>query len=82
VPDRDEEAMMARTVAHAVVQRLAEWGVCRLFGYSGDGINTLFGSAVRSTISHPSPRRAQAPPAQLPRAGGFHAGRWMPTWRG
>jgi pyruvate dehydrogenase (quinone) len=41
--------MMARTVAHAVVQRLAEWGVCRLFGYSGDGINTLFGALREGT---------------------------------
>ncbi len=40
---------MARTVAHAVVQRLSDWGVCRLFGYSGDGINTLFGALREGT---------------------------------
>jgi thiamine pyrophosphate-dependent acetolactate synthase large subunit-like protein len=41
--------MMARTVAHAVVQRLSDWGVCRLFGYSDDGINTLFGALREGT---------------------------------
>jgi pyruvate dehydrogenase (quinone) len=41
--------MMGQTVAHAVVRRLADWGVCRIFGYSGDGINTLFGALREHT---------------------------------
>lgn len=32
---------MAKTVGDFVLERLAEWGVRRLFGYPGDGINGL-----------------------------------------
>src|SRR3954470_22229576 len=35
-------------VADAVVKRLDDWGVQRLFGYSGDGINTLLGAIRRA----------------------------------
>src|SRR3954453_13488478 len=35
-------------VADAVVKRLGDWGVQRLFGYSGDGINTLLGAIRRA----------------------------------
>jgi pyruvate dehydrogenase (quinone) len=35
-------------VADLVVQRLQAWGVRRLFGYSGDGINTLLGALRRA----------------------------------
>ena len=35
---------MARTVADLVVERLHEWGVHRVFGYPGDGINGVFGA--------------------------------------
>ena len=34
--------MTERTVADAIVTRLGEWGVDRIFGYSGDGINGFF----------------------------------------
>ncbi|MFI5494157.1 thiamine pyrophosphate-requiring protein [Actinoplanes sp. NPDC051859] len=36
--------MAQRTVADLLVQRLAEWGVERVFGYSGDGIDPVLGA--------------------------------------
>lgn len=30
---------MTRTVGDFLVERLHEWGVTRIFGYPGDGIN-------------------------------------------
>src|SRR6195952_334481 len=35
-------------VADLVVQRLRDWGVTRLFGHSGDGINTVLGALRRA----------------------------------
>ncbi|GAA3687470.1 thiamine pyrophosphate-requiring protein [Arthrobacter ginkgonis] len=40
--------MAERLVADAMVERLNAWGVRRLFGYSGDGINTFIGALRRS----------------------------------
>src|SRR5918993_4615670 len=37
------------TVADAIVARLGEWGVERIFGYSGDGINGVMEALRRST---------------------------------
>ncbi|HWJ10015.1 MAG TPA: thiamine pyrophosphate-requiring protein [Nocardioides sp.] len=37
-----------RTVADLLVERLRAWGVQRLFGYSGDGINTFMGALRRA----------------------------------
>jgi pyruvate dehydrogenase (quinone) len=39
---------MARSVADFLVDRLHEWGVRRLFGYPGDGINGVFGALNRA----------------------------------
>jgi phage terminase large subunit GpA-like protein len=39
--------MMAKTVGDFVWQRLREWGVGRVFGYPGDGINGLVGALDR-----------------------------------
>ena len=41
-----KEGPMAQQVADYVLERLSEWGVHRVFGYPGDGIN---GSSARST---------------------------------
>src|SRR4051795_3456231 len=41
--------MTERLVADAVVERLQAWGVERIFGYSGDGINAFMGALRRST---------------------------------
>jgi pyruvate dehydrogenase (quinone) len=39
---------MARTVGDFIVQRLAAWGVRRVYGYPGDGINGVFGALQRA----------------------------------
>jgi pyruvate dehydrogenase (quinone) len=39
---------MARTVSDFILDRLSQWGVKRIFGYPGDGINGLMGALDRS----------------------------------
>ncbi len=39
---------MARTVSDFLIERLAEWGVRRIFGYPGDGINGIMGALARA----------------------------------
>ena len=39
---------MAKTVGDFIVERLYDWGVRRMFGYPGDGINGLFGALNRA----------------------------------
>ena len=39
---------MAQTVGDFIVERLHQWGVRRMFGYPGDGINGLFGALRRA----------------------------------
>ncbi|MCT7658379.1 thiamine pyrophosphate-requiring protein [Mycobacterium deserti] len=39
---------MGQLVADALVGRLQQWDVTRVFGYAGDGINTLLGALQRS----------------------------------
>src|SRR4051795_7740569 len=41
-----------RLVADLVVERLRAWGVERVYGHSGDGINTVLG-AIRRAGEHP-----------------------------
>ena len=40
---------MAQTVGDFVIQRLHDWGVRRLYGYPGDGINGLIGATGRAS---------------------------------
>ena len=40
--------MTERLVADLLVERLQAWGVRRIFGYSGDGINTFLGALRRA----------------------------------
>lgn len=40
--------MASATVSDFIVERLHEWGVRRLFGYPGDGINGMFGALRRA----------------------------------
>jgi pyruvate dehydrogenase (quinone) len=40
--------MTERTVADVIVERLTTWGVGRVFGYSGDGINGFMGALRRT----------------------------------
>jgi pyruvate dehydrogenase (quinone) len=39
---------MSKTVSDAVVERLHDWGIRRIFGYPGDGINGLMGALNRA----------------------------------
>jgi pyruvate dehydrogenase (quinone) len=39
---------MAETVADFLLERLSEWGVRRLYGYPGDGINGILGALDRA----------------------------------
>ena len=39
---------MSKKVSDFIVQRLSEWGVTRIFGYSGDGINGILGALGRA----------------------------------
>jgi pyruvate dehydrogenase (quinone) len=39
---------MAKTVSDFLVERLHEWGVRRIFGYPGDGINGIMGALGRA----------------------------------
>jgi pyruvate dehydrogenase (quinone) len=39
---------MRRTVSDHIVERLLEWGVTRIFGFPGDGINGLMGAIART----------------------------------
>src|SRR3954447_12945213 len=39
---------MSKTVGDFLVERLHEWGVRRIFGYPGDGINGILGALQRA----------------------------------
>jgi pyruvate dehydrogenase (quinone) len=39
---------MARTVSDQVIERLVDWGVRRVYGYPGDGINGVMGALRRA----------------------------------
>jgi pyruvate dehydrogenase (quinone) len=39
---------MTTTVGDFLVERLSQWGVTRIFGYPGDGINGVFGALARA----------------------------------
>src|SRR6185437_13243359 len=39
---------MAQTVGDFIVERLHAWGVRKIFGYPGDGINGVFGALNRA----------------------------------
>ncbi|MBA1199254.1 thiamine pyrophosphate-requiring protein [Pseudomonas plecoglossicida] len=41
---------MAITVSDFLVERLRQWGVTRIFGYPGDGINGVFGALRRAGL--------------------------------
>ena len=39
---------MAATVSDFMLERLSEWGVDRIYGYPGDGINGILGALARA----------------------------------
>ena len=45
---------MAKTVGDFLVERLRTWGVRRIYGYPGDGINGIIGALERAGDEHPS----------------------------
>src|SRR6476646_7347111 len=53
---------MADTVSDALVARLTAWGVCRIYGYPGDGINGVLGALDRAAdkIEFIEPRHEEA----------------------
>ena len=40
---------MSTTVSDFLLQRLGEWGIRRIYGYPGDGINGIMGALNRAT---------------------------------
>ncbi len=44
---------MSETVGDFLVRRLTEWGIKRIFGYPGDGINGILGAMNRAKIGTP-----------------------------
>ena len=45
----ERTAAMSQSVGDFIVERLHEWGVRRIFGYPGDGINGVFGALHRAS---------------------------------
>jgi pyruvate dehydrogenase (quinone) len=39
---------MSDTASDFLIKRLTEWGICRIFGYPGDGINGIIGAIQRA----------------------------------
>src|SRR5438128_9741208 len=40
--------IMSKTVSDQIIERLHAWGVARVFGYPGDGINGVMGALNRA----------------------------------
>jgi pyruvate dehydrogenase (quinone) len=57
---------MAETVSDFMVQRLYEWGVHRIYGYPGDGINGIMGALARAQDRSSLSK--------------FDTRRWRPSW--
>jgi hypothetical protein len=49
---------MAKTAADFMLERLRQWGVERIYGYPGDGINGILGALGRHEDRSSSCRRA------------------------
>src|SRR5579883_1196259 len=45
--ERERSFIMSTTVSDFLLERLSSWGVKRIFGYPGDGINGLLGGLQR-----------------------------------
>src|SRR5579875_3632812 len=45
---RKEPASMSETVGDFILQRLTDWGLRRIFGFPGDGINGIMGAMGRA----------------------------------
>ena len=61
-----------RTTSDVLVERLSDWGVERVFGYSGDGIDGVMGAlrrAGRPQFVQARHEEAATPPRAAPPAG-------------
>src|SRR5947207_13008472 len=47
-PEASKRRVMAELVADFILKRLREWGVHRIYGYPGDGINGFLGALDRA----------------------------------
>ena len=73
---------MANTVSDFFWKRLSEWGVRRIFGYPGDGINGLIGALARARTSLSSSRRGMRSwPRSWPAAHAKFTGESGSAWR-
>ncbi len=50
---------MSATVGDYLLDRLSTWGVTRIYGYPGDGINGIMGAFTRSSNGNPRPEFIQ-----------------------
>ena len=48
---------MAKNVAQFMLERLNEWGVKRIYGYPGDGVNAMLGAFHEVEAASSSSRR-------------------------
>src|SRR5690606_14217600 len=48
LPVQTRRNLMAITVGDFLIERLYQWGVRRIYGYPGDGINGVFGALNRA----------------------------------
>jgi len=73
---------MATTVGTFMLRRLAEWGVQRVYGYPGDGINGLLGAfheSRRPSSCRPATRRSRrSSPAHTRSTRARSASAWPP----
>ena len=51
---------MSQTVGDYLLERLSTWGIQRIYGYPGDGINGIMGAFTRSSNGHARPEFIQA----------------------
>jgi hypothetical protein len=68
---------MAQPVGDFIIERLRAWGVRRIYGYPGDGINGVFGALGRAQAAE---KKKETNPA--PRSNSFKpvTKKWPPSW--
>ncbi len=52
---------MSENVSDFLVRRLHEWGIKRIFGFPGDGINGIMGALGRAGIGRENPKETKIP---------------------
>ena len=77
---------MATTVGDFLIQRLHDWGVRRVYGYPGDGINGLVGAFDRmgdkmEFIQTATRSSRRSPPPPMPNSPARSGSAWRPRAR-